>query len=158
MSKIIIESILLNQATLGASSPSPVSSGVIDLLPGHDFSAMDKLTFIITILNVTGSPTSGQLTAKFQLGNPHTGASSTSYPWTAPTLSDLSNAQKSALLTEGEDWPQPLALFSLGSSVTFKRTIKDFGSICNLHLDASTLAGGTNPKFTISAVLIQESS
>jgi hypothetical protein len=155
-----IESIVLNQATLGPSSPTPVSSGVIDLLPYHDFAWADSLTFILTVGGVSGSPTAGTLSVKFQLGNPHRGdggGGTGNWPYSHPHLMDLETAQKTSLILDGADWPSPFASFNLAAPVTVKRTIAGFGAMCNLQLDASTLTGGTTPKFTgISLTLIQK--
>jgi hypothetical protein len=157
---ISIESIVLNQSTLGPSSPSPVTSGVINLLPYHDFSWANSLTFILTVGGVSGSPTAGTLAVKFQLGNPHRGDGSggtATYPYSHPHLMDLETAQKTTLIIDGADWPSPVASFSLAAPVTFKRTITNFGAMCNLQLDVSSLTGGTNPMFTgISLMLIQK--
>lgn len=157
-------SILLNKVTLGPSSTlaagiSP-GAGVVNLLPYMDFSWASGLAFILTVNGVNGSPTGGTLKAAFQLGNPHTGAGSNGtngvYQYSDPAYVALDAQQKYALIAEGEDWPSPVASYNSTFPVTVQRTIKDFGAMVNLQLDASTLTGGTNPTFTISASLIQK--
>lgn len=161
--RVVVRSILLNQAKLGPSSSlaagiSP-AAGIVNLTPYMDFSWADSLTYIVTVTAVTGSPAGGTLAAKFQLGNPHLGDAANNtlnYPWSDPAYADLDTTQKTSLIADGEDWPSPVASWNSAVPVTVQRTIRNFGAMVNLQLDASTLAGGTTPKFTVSAVLIQK--
>lgn len=159
MSRIVLRSILLNQATIGPTSTlaagiSP-SSGIVDLLPYVDFSWADELTFILTVTAVTGAPIAGTLTPSFMLGNPHVGDGAnqtTNYQFSDPNYVALDTAQKSALIAEGEDWTG--IAFNAAFPVTQQRTIRSFGAMVNLRLDASTLTSGA--KFTVSGTLIQK--
>ena len=142
--------IILNAATLGPSSTGAASGGTIDLLPWTDWSWATELTFYIIVTAINGSPSSGTLTAKFQLG----GYDSINSQFTGQHLVDLDTAQKSTLISEGEDWGTILSYnTSVSTPVVVKRTITKFGSICNLHLDASGLSGGTNSTFTVTVML-----
>lgn len=163
-SRVVFRSILLSGITLGPSSSlaagiSP-GSGIVNLTPYMDFSWADELTFILTVTGVSGSPSGGSLTAAFQLGNPHTGdglnGTNGAYQYSDPAYTLLDTAQKATLIAEQEDWPNPVCTYASSFPVTVQRTIKDFGAMVNLQLNASTLTGGTNPVFTISGVLIQK--
>jgi len=161
--RIVLRSILLNQATLGPSSTlatgiSP-GAGIVNLTPYMDFSWADNLTFILTVTAATGAPTGGTLTAAFQLGNPHLGDAANqtqNFPFSDPNYVLLDTTQKTTLIADGEDWPNPIASYNSTFPVTVQRTIKNFGAMVNLQLNASTLTGGASPLFTISAVLIQK--
>lgn len=150
--------IILNAVKLGPSSTLAANGGIIDLLPWHDFGVFDELTFYITVLAINGTPSGGSLKAKFQLGTPHVTSQN---QFSSISLADLETAQKGTLIVEG-DWPNPVCTYNqqVGASaisstnaLTVKRTIKDFGTRCNLQLDASSLTGGTTPTFTISVVM-----
>lgn len=161
--RVIVESILLNQATLGPSSTlaSGISpgTGIVNLTPYIDFSWADSLTYILTVTAVAGSPTGGTLTAAFQLGNPHIGDfgnSTNNFPFSDPSYYVLDSAQKTTLIADGEDWPNPVASYNSSFPVSAQRTVRNFGAMCNLQLNASSLTGGSSPLFTISAVLIQK--
>jgi len=143
-------SIILNAATLGPSSTGAANGGIIDLTPWTDYSWAKEITFYITVSGINGSPTGGTLTAKFQLGNPNVSGNQ----FSTTSLFDLDTAQKATLIVEGEDWSSPVASYNSSFPVTTKRTLQNFGSIANLHLDASGLTGGTNPTFTISVTLV----
>lgn len=133
--------------------------GVVRVLPYMDFSWADELTFILTVLGTTGSPSGGTLTAGFLLGNPNTqdGLNGTgAYQYSDPAYSAMDAQQKWALIAEGEDWPNPVAAYNSAFPVTVQRTVKNFGAMVDLVLSASTLAGGSSPAFTISGVLIQK--
>lgn len=161
--RTVLRSILLNQAKLGPSSTlaagiSP-GAGIVNLTPYMDFSWADSLTFILSVTAVTGAPTGGTLTAAFQLGNPHIGDGQNqtqNYPFSDPNYVALDTGQKTTLIADGEDWPSPVASYNSAVPVTVQRTIRNFGAMVNLQLNASSLTGGTNPKFVISAVLIQK--
>jgi hypothetical protein len=163
-SRVVLRSILLSQASLGPSSSlaagiSP-GSGIVNLTPYMDFSWADRITFILTVTAVSGSPSAGTLTAAFQLGNPHTGDAGNGtnplYQFSDPTYATLDTAQKATLIAEGEDWPSPVCSYNSSFPVTVQRTIQNFGAMVNLQLNASTLSGGTNPAFTVSGTLIQK--
>lgn len=146
-------SILLNQVNFGPSSTGAFNGGTVDLMPKADYSWADELTYYVQVTAVNGSPTSGTLTGKFQFGIP---ASANGQQFSSVTLFDLDTNQKASLITEGEDWGT-IASFGSSTPITVKRTIRGFGSICNLHLDASTLAGGTTPTFTVNVTLVAKS-
>ena len=136
-----------------------VLQGVIRTLPYMDFSWADEITVILTVNAVNGSPTGGSLTGQFLLGNPSTGDGLNSTPSTIqyadPAYTALDTQQLWTLIAEGEDWPNPIASYNMAAPVTVQRTIKDFGSMVDFVLSASTLTGGSSPTFTVSGVLIQ---
>jgi hypothetical protein len=142
------KSILLSSMHVG---PSDANGGIWNLTPWTDFTCADELTFVIDVQQIFGSPTAGSLFAKFQLGISH----KTGVQWGSNRLFDLEPAQKTTLITEG-DWPSPLATYTMPSPTSRKRTIRDFGSMCNLQLDASSLTGGSNPSFGVTVTLIQK--
>lgn len=155
---IMPKQIVLNALKLGPSSTNAANGGIIDLLPWTDFSAFKELTFYIVVSAINGVPTGGSLKAKFQLGSPHVTSQN---QFSSISLADLDTAQKGSLIVEG-DWPNPICTYnqtvggsaiSATNALTVKRTIKDFGTICNLQLDASSLTGGTTPTFTVTVVM-----
>lgn len=141
--------IILNQRNLGPSSTNAANGGIIDLLPWHKWDWADELTFYITVSAINGTPSGGQLTAKFQLGTPYVSGNQ----FSTKALFDLDAFQKGFMIAEGEDWSNPVAAYNASVPFTVSRTIRDFGSICNLRLDASSLTGGTNPTFTITVAM-----
>ena len=163
MSRITIKSIVLGSIAFGPSTSLPAgispSPGVVNLLPYMDFSWAEELVAIITVTAVNGSPTSGALKASFQLGQPHSGdglnGTNPGFQYSDPIYVPLDASQITNLIAEGEDWPNPICSYN-SSSATVQRTIRNFGSMVNLQLDASSLSGGTNPTFTISVTLIQK--
>lgn len=173
MSRIVSPpQIVVNRAYVGPNAipvitPTPSlyttltpTAGRVNLTPNVDFSWADELIWYITVDSIVGTPTSGTLTAKFQLGTPHTGntQSTSTFPLSGSMLMDLEASQVTNLIVDGADWPNPVAAFNtdVDPPITYKRSIRNFGSICNLQLDASTLSGGTNPAFRVSVVLIQK--
>jgi hypothetical protein len=164
--RITIKSIPLGTIDLGPSTTldagiSP-GGGIVNVTPYLDFSWAEELTFIVTVIGVKGTPTGGTLTAKFQLGTPHSGAATNGtnagFQYSAPVYVDLDSTQKTNLIADGEDWPATIASYNttFTTPVVVQRTIKHFGSMVNLQIDTSGLTGGTNPTFTISVVVVQK--
>lgn len=162
MSRIVLPAaVVLNNIPLGPGSTGAAAGGVVDLFPWTDFSWADELTMYIIVTSINGSPTAGGLTAKFQLGTPFvTGAVG---QFVTQALFDMDSAQKATLIAEGEDWPNPIVSYnstvntnpiSATNPLVVKRTIRNFGALCSLHLDTSTLSSGAS--FNITVVLIQK--
>lgn len=147
MSRIIMPpTILLNAVNFGPSSVKAANGGVIDLLPWHDWTWAEEITFTITASAANGVPTSGALTPKFQLGIPFVSGNQ----FSTNRLFDLESDQVSKLIVEGTDWPT--IAYNASFPKTVQRTIRNFGARCNLRL-TSDLAGGTNPTHTITVVM-----
>lgn len=143
--------IILNAVNLGPSisgANNPANGGVIDLLPWHDWSWADELTFIVTVSAINGSPDGGNLVTRFQLGMPFVSGNQ----FSTNRLFDLDSDQVSKLIVEGTQWPN--IAYNASTPQTIQRTIRNFGPRCNLRLDASSLTNGTSPTFTISAVVV----
>lgn len=121
--------------------PNDANAGVWDLTPWTDFSWCDEVTFTIAVLSTWGSPTSGSLIGTLQLGIP----SYSGLQYQSKRLANFDAAQKSTLIAEGEDFGT-IATFATASTVIAQRTVRNFGSMLNLHLDASSFAGGSNPE------------
>lgn len=145
--------ILINAVNFGPSSTGAFNGGVLDLTPWTDFSWADEITFTVHISAINGSPMSGSLTGKFQFAAPFTGGGQ---QFGSTRLFDLDTNQKASFIEEGEDWGT-IASFNTSTPVTVRRTIRGFGSRCNLHLDTSTLSGGTTPTFTVTVTMSAKS-
>lgn len=135
-----------NKQIIGPSSVGSANGGILDVTPKPIYGWAKKITFSLTIHNTNGSPTGGSMNLKFQIGMPIVGTSNLQF--TSSILQDLDTAQKINLIAEGEDWP------SIPYNATFpyvvSRTISNFGQTANLHMDTSSLTGGTTPTFTYS--------
>jgi len=138
---------VINTTRFGPSMTLAANGGVLNFSNLMDLSYWDEVTFYVFIHSVSGSPTSGSLTAKIQFGGLYAPASGRQYG--AALLTDIEAGQITALMPEG-DWPASLADYNLSTAKLVRRTVKNPGSICNLKLDASTLSGGTTPYFSIS--------
>jgi hypothetical protein len=137
---------------LGPSSTNAASGGIIDLTPRVSWAWADELTFYVTVIAANGSPTGGALVPKFQLGMPYSSLSVNSgNQFSAWNLVDLDNIQKGYMIAEGEDWPS--IAYNVTKPYTVSRTIRNFGDICNLQLDTSSLSGGTSPTLTVSVTM-----
>lgn len=108
-----------------------------------------EITFIIDVQAVTGSPTSGTITAKVQSVIPHT----TGNQYLTERLFDLDAVQKVNLTAEGEDWPNPICTDLSSFPITVQRTYFGFGHDLKLVLTPA-FVGGTSPGFTYSVVQV----
>lgn len=137
---------------LGPSSTNAASGGIINLTPRISWAWAEELTFYITVIAINGSPTGGGIVPKFQLGTPYSSLSINSgNQFSAWNLMDLDNIQQGYMIAEGENWPT--IPYTVSSPYTVSRTIRNFGDICNLQLDASSLTGGTTPTMTVCVTM-----
>ncbi|AZV00757.1 hypothetical protein SEA_KIKO_32 [Gordonia phage Kiko] len=155
MAQTTITQTVLNQVPLGPSSVLNAAGGSINLLANTDVAWCDLLTVSIMIHGKSGSPTGGQLAAKWRLGERFAAVADAQY--TSRIFTDLTpeQARGEDSLTVGGDWPDILADYTIasGSPVLVQRSIRPLGSLATVILDASSLTGGTNPTFTISAAV-----
>lgn len=134
---------LLNSATIK-------SGDSWDLTQWTSFSWADELTFIIDVQQTIGSPTAGLLLAKFQNRLPHKNGA---IQYSTQRLVDLTPEDKAAMLVSG-DWPATLADYTLATTNTYFRTVRNFGPGVNLNLTTIGLAGGVTPGFQVTVDLV----
>ena len=136
---------------LGPSSVGAASGGKLSLAPETPWALFKELTWHIVVQGITGSPTSGNLIPSFRIGTTYTDPNVNSgNEGNSTVLSFLDDAQIGNFIVEGEDWaPIP---YNTSTSPPYhqQRTIRNFGSKCDLYLDTSTLSGGTTPAFLVT--------
>lgn len=143
MALITKTSVLLNSAS--------VKAGVsLNLTEWISYAWADELTFIIDVQQTTGSPTAGQLLAKFQTRVPHKNGA---IQYSTQRLVDLAPEDKAGMLVNG-DWPAVLADYAMGAPLTYQRTVRNFGPGLNLNLSTSALTGGTTPGFQTTVLVV----
>lgn len=155
MARTTITQTLLNKVSFGPSSALAATGGKLDLLANVDVAWADLIAVSIIIHGTTGSPTSGNITAKWRLGERFAHVADAQY--SSRIFRDLETGQTFGddTLTVGGGWPSQLADYTVVSAnpILVQRGLRPLGSLATVVLDASSLAGGTNPAFIISAAV-----